>query len=74
MQILLWLVPPFLAALVAMIWVAWVSRQGRGQVHPDEAMRLLGNALEKDPVHTERLLAPARERSTGVAVRKRTAG
>lgn len=70
MQILLWLVPPFFAAVIAMIWVAWVSREGRGEVHPDEAMRLLGNALEKEPTYAERHLPPPRERSTGVAVRK----
>ena len=70
MQILLWLVPPFVAAVLAMIWVAWMSREGRGEVHPDEAMRLLGNALEKEHRYADAHVAPPRERSTGVAVRR----
>jgi hypothetical protein len=71
-EILLWLVPPVLVTLVAMAWVGWVGREGRGEVDRDEAVRRLGEALERD---TER---PARaphlprrgERSTGVALRR----
>lgn len=70
MEILLWLVPPFVCAVMAMIWVAWVSREGRGEVDPDERVRLLGTALEREPRHTERVVAGERERSTGVAVRR----
>jgi hypothetical protein len=68
-EILLWLVPPFVAAVLAMGWVAWVSRE-RPEVDPDERVRLLGAALDREPRHTERRPAPERERSTGVAVRR----
>jgi len=71
-EILLWLVPPVVVTLVAMAWVGWVGREGRGQVDRDEAVRRLGEALERD---TERPTRPphplrGRERSTGVALRR----
>jgi hypothetical protein len=69
-EILLWLVPPFACAVLAMLWVAWVSRDGRGDVHPDERVRLLAGALEREPRTVERAPAAERERSTGVAVRR----
>ena len=65
MEILLWLVPPFVAAVLAMAWVGWVSRE-RGEVDRDEALQVLGTALDKEPRHTERRPAQARERSTGL--------
>ena len=70
MEILLWLVPPFVVALLAMCWVGWVSREGRGEVDRDERMRLLGAALDRDHVVPTSGLAHAHERSTGVAVRR----
>jgi hypothetical protein len=70
MEILLWLVPPFVCAVMAMIWVAWVSRDGRGEVDADERVRLLGAALEREPASLTRVAASERERSTGVAVRR----
>ncbi|WP_372736891.1 hypothetical protein [Nocardioides sp.] len=72
MEILLWLVPPFLVALLAMAWVGWVSREGRGAVDADEAVRRMGVALEKDPPPiwaTDSTQQP-RTRSTGVAIRR----
>jgi hypothetical protein len=69
-QILLWLVPPVVVTLVAMAWVGWVGREGRGAVDRDEAVRRLGVALERErPPHPTRLPG-RRERSTGVAVRR----
>jgi hypothetical protein len=69
-QILLWLVPPVVVTLVAMAWVGWVGREGRGEVDRDEAVRRLGVALERDqPPRTARL-PRRRDRSTGVAVRR----
>jgi hypothetical protein len=72
-EILLWLVPPVVVTMLAMAWVAWVGREGRGEVDPEEAVRRLGNALERwseerqqRPTRLPRL----RQRSTGVALRR----
>jgi hypothetical protein len=69
-QILLWLVPPVAVTLVAMAWVGWVGREGRGEVDRDEALRRLGEALEREQPPTPARLPRRRERSTGVAVRR----
>lgn len=75
MEILLWLVPSVVVTLVAMLWVAWLGREGRGEVDREVAVRRLAAALEPDP---RRRRAPApgyaasrpvRDRSTGIAVR-----
>jgi hypothetical protein len=73
-EILLWLVPPVVVTVVAMAWVGWLGREGRGEVDREEAVRRMGAALEREPrprdtrhqvdQHRER------ERSTGVAVRR----
>jgi hypothetical protein len=69
-EILLWLVPPVVVTLLAMAWVGWVGREGRGAVDREEAVRRLGEALER-PRPQPALPAPRRrERSTGVAVRR----
>ena len=73
MEILLWLVPPAVVTLLAMAWVSWLGREGRGEVDREEAVRRLTKAMQKDhpgprrprPVH-------GRDRSTGVAVRRRS--
>lgn len=72
MEILLWLVPPVVVTVLAMAWVGWVGREGRGEVDRDEAVRRLGAALEKDQPAVRRPAptAATRERSTGVAVRR----
>jgi hypothetical protein len=69
-EILLWLVPPAVVTVVAMVWVGWVGREGRGAVDREVAVRRLGQALEKQP-RAPRYAAdnPARDRSTGIAVR-----
>jgi hypothetical protein len=67
-EILLWLVPPVIVTLVAMAWVGWVGREGRGEVDREEALRRLGAALER-PLRSGRL-PHRRDRSTGVAVRR----
>ena len=70
MEILLWLVPAAVVTVVAMLWVGWVSRDGRGEVDRDVAVQRLGKALAKElPAGTRRTSAPARDRSTGIAVR-----
>ena len=70
MEILLWLVPSVVLTGAAMLWVSWVSRDGRGEVDRDVAVERLGKALARDlPAGTRRTAAPARDRSTGIAVR-----
>jgi hypothetical protein len=69
-QILLWLVPPVAVTLVAMVWVGWVGREGRGEVDREEAVRRLGEALERPRPVSPTRLPRRRERSTGVALRR----
>ena len=71
-DILLWLVPPAVATLLAMVWVTWLGREGRGEVDRDVAVRRMGEALQR-PLPARRQAAPVarpRERSTGIAVRR----
>jgi hypothetical protein len=72
-EILLWLVPPIVVTVLAMAWVGWVGREGRGAVDRDEAVRRLGAALDKDRPTVRRPPRLPRERSTGVAVRRPSA-
>ena len=71
MEVLLWLVPSAVVTAVAMLWVAWVGRDGRGAVDRDEAVRRLGAALEgrSRPLPGYAAGDRSREPSTGVAVR-----
>ena len=70
MEILLWLAPAVVVTALAMAWVSWVGRDGRGEVDRDVAVERLGKALAKDlPAGTRRTTTPARDRSTGIAVR-----
>lgn len=70
MEILLWLVPPAVVTVVAMVWVAWIGREGRGEVDRETAVRRMGEALGREPgVRT--VVHRPHERSTGVAVRAR---
>lgn len=75
MEILLWLVPSAVVTVVAMLWVAWAGREGRGEVDREVAVRRLASALEPDSSRRRRptpgYAAPraTRDRSTGVAVR-----
>ncbi len=70
MEILLWLVPSVVVTIVAMAWVSWVGRDGRGEVDRDVAVERLGKALAKElPAGARRTPPGARDRSTGIAVR-----
>src|SRR4051812_40915231 len=69
-EILLWLVPPVVVTVVAMAWVGWVGREGRGQVDRDEAVRRLGVALEREQAPRPGRPPRRRARSTGVALRR----
>lgn len=69
MEILLWLVPPAVVTVLAMLWASWVGRDGRGEVDREEALARIGRALERPvPVPATRP-APPPDRSTGLAVR-----
>jgi len=73
-EILLWLVPSVVVTVVAMLWVGWLGREGRGEVDRDVAVRRLGVALEpgskkRRPTPGYAVEQPDRDRSTGIAVR-----
>lgn len=68
-EILLWLVPPGAVTLLAMAWVTWLGREGRGEVDRDVAVRRLGEAMQKDLPQGYAVRSPGRDRSTGIAVR-----
>lgn len=70
MEILLWLVPALVVTVVAMVWVSWIGRDGHGEIDRDVAVERLGKALAKElPAGARRTTSPARDRSTGIAVR-----
>ena len=70
MEILLWLVPTGVVTSVAMLWVAWLGREGRGEVDRDVAVQRMAGAMQREhpATRTQRPVAP-RDRSTGIAVR-----
>ncbi|GAC1381802.1 MAG: hypothetical protein NVSMB48_10590 [Marmoricola sp.] len=76
MAILFWLVPALLVTCVASAWAAWVGR-GRPQLSERSeeaqarAQRRMAEALAKPHVGMRHSPAAPRERSTGVAVRRR---
>jgi hypothetical protein len=77
-EILWWLAPPVVATVLAMGWVSWLGRAGRGQVDPDVAARRLGDAMARPTRLARAFPRPSspEERGTGVAVRpsSRTSG
>lgn len=78
MNVLWWLVPPLVATFLAMLWAAVAGRE-RDDARSDEsddALAKMAKALAQ-PVSSKRrsgpdrpLVAPAPERSHGVAVRR----
>ena len=73
-MVLLWLLPPVVVTLTAMVWVSWLGREGRGEVDRDVALRRMGAVLDGTGRRRRRTLgyvvpAPIPDRSTGVAVR-----
>lgn len=73
-EILLWLVPPVVVTGLAMVWVGWAERE-RPAPDRDEQVRRIEVALRKEPPAGYAVddVRP-RDRSTGVAVRRRRAG
>jgi hypothetical protein len=69
-DILLWLVPTAVVTVVAMLWVAWLGRDGRGEVDRDVAVERLAAAMQRDSAGTRTPRpTPPVDRSTGIAVR-----
>ena len=71
MEILFWLLPAAVATAVAMAWVGWWGREGRGEVDRETAARRLGEALTREQRSRPGYAVAARpeDRSTGVALR-----
>lgn len=75
MEILLWLVPTAVVTVLAMLWVSWLGREGRGEVDREVAVRRLAAAMQRPHPGTGRARpAAVRDRSTGIAVRPSRAG
>lgn len=69
-MILLWLVPPVVVTVVAMLWVGWLGREGRGEVDRETAVRRMGEVLSSPSSAPGYVVTPPEpDRSTGVAVR-----
>jgi hypothetical protein len=72
-EILWWLAPPVVATVLAMLWVSWLGREGRGEVDPEVAARRLGRAMSRASRITPRRAPPRAtgpgDRSSGIAVR-----
>lgn len=69
--ILLWLVPPVLVTVVAMVWVSWIGRdrpvEERSEAARARAQQRFAEAILREPTapgHVRR--TSARDRSTGV--------
>lgn len=71
MEILFWLLPAAAATAVAMAWVGWWGREGRGEVDRETAAQRLGEALSREQsTRPGYAVAPrVEDRSTGVALR-----
>lgn len=74
MEILLWWLPPAVVTVVAMLWVGWLGRAR--DISPDRSEaaqeRMAAAILRELPEQVTRRASaprPARERSTGIAVR-----
>lgn len=69
MEILWWLAPAAVVSALAMVWVSWLGRAGRGEVDRDAAVARLAKALEADSPVISRQREQRVDRSTGIAVR-----
>ncbi|WP_340537618.1 hypothetical protein [Nocardioides sp. GXZ039] len=78
-MVLLWLVPPIVVTVAAMLWVSWLGREGRGEVDREVALRRLGAVLDgrrrgvlrrRPAVQGYAAPQAPRDRSSGVAIRR----
>lgn len=84
MEVLLWLVPAATATVLAMAWATWTGRRMRRDAERDrrtaprddaQARARLGAALARPvPTRARTVVAPAVDRGTGVALRRRPVG
>jgi hypothetical protein len=69
-EILLWLVPPALVTLVAMVWVSWLGREKPDLRDRSEvAQQRFAEAILREHPGVRRTARTPRDRSTGIAVR-----
>lgn len=69
----MWLVPTGVVTVVTMLWVAWLGREGRGEVDRDVAVQRLAGAMQREhPAGRAPRPSAPRDRSTGIAVRPST--
>jgi hypothetical protein len=71
-EILWWLAPSAVVMLLAMLWVSWLGREGRGEVDRDVAVERMARAMRRPHPGDGRPLPSTgrpRDRSTGIAVR-----
>jgi hypothetical protein len=76
-EILWWLAPPVAVTLLAMLWVGWLGRDGRGEVDRAVAVERLARAMRKEHPglnHPRPAATRPRDRSTGIAVRPSRSG
>lgn len=74
MQILLWLVPPAVVTLIAMIWVSWLGRARperteRSEAAQARAQERFAAAIQREHPGSVRTRHTSGDRSTGIAVR-----
>ncbi len=78
MEILLWLVPPAVATVLAMVWATWAGQPQREDRERSEAdyERFVEALTKKHPTVGSPRPVTVRDRSTGIAVRpsRRTSG
>lgn len=69
-EILLWLVPPLVVTVLAMLWIGWLGRERTEEVDREAAVARMAKALESGrAVSRDSRPQPARDRSRGIAVR-----
>ncbi|MGY2875896.1 hypothetical protein ACVW00_003086 [Marmoricola sp. URHA0025 HA25] len=71
-EILLWLLPAVVTTCAAMAWVGWVGRERPERERSDAELERLARAVMR-PIPDEHRRPRQRERSTGVAQRRRSA-
>lgn len=71
MEILWWLAPTVVVSVLAMAWVSWLGRDGRGEVDREVAAERMAKALRaRHPGLDQPTRTPRRhDRSSGVALR-----
>ncbi len=76
MDILLWLVPTGVVAVVMMVWATWAGRPRREHADRSEAAyeRFAAAIAKKHPGASRPRPMVARDRSTGIAIRPSRSG